>query len=195
VRPILSGAVAKYYEFQIMPDFGQGKVNLQDGWLNIAYFAQAQLQLGKYKAPVNMERLQSDPYLEFIQRSQVQNLVPNRDVGAEVQGILFDGRLSYQLALMNGVPNNTATSDFDNNDAKEFIGRVFLTPFKRSSNEWAKGFGVGLGGTSATNAATPPPSARRGARALGFRTIVALPRPDYARISIRKCITTGAIWD
>jgi hypothetical protein len=31
-----------------------------------------QLQLGKYKAPVNLERLQSDPYLEFIQRSQVK---------------------------------------------------------------------------------------------------------------------------
>ena len=59
-RPILSGAVAKYYEFQIMPDFGQGRVTLQDAWLNIAYFAQAQLRMGKYKAPVNLERLQSE---------------------------------------------------------------------------------------------------------------------------------------
>jgi phosphate-selective porin OprO and OprP len=147
VRPILSGAVAKYYEFQIMPDFGQGKVTLQDGWLNIAYFPQAQLQLGKYKAPVNMERLQSDPYIEFIQRSEVQNLVPNRDIGAEIQGAFFDSRLSYQIALMNGVPNNTASVDSDNNDSKDLVGRVFLTPFRRSEKEWIKGFGVGLGGS------------------------------------------------
>ena len=71
-RPIVSGALARYFEFQITPDFGQGKTVLQDAWLNIAYFPQAQLQMGKYKAPVNLERLQSDPYLELIQRSQVQ---------------------------------------------------------------------------------------------------------------------------
>jgi phosphate-selective porin OprO/OprP len=66
-RPIVSGAVANYFAFQITPDFGQGKTTLQDAWLNIAYFPQAQLQIGKYKAPVNLERLQSDPYLQFIQ--------------------------------------------------------------------------------------------------------------------------------
>jgi phosphate-selective porin OprO and OprP len=147
VRPILSGALAKYYEFQIMPDFGQGKVVLQDGWLNVAYFSQAQFQLGKYKAPVNMERLQSDPYIEFIQRSEVQNLVPNRDVGAQIQGNLFNSLMTYQVALMNGVPNNTASVDFANNDAKDFMGRVFLTPFKPSDNEFIKGLGFGFGAT------------------------------------------------
>ncbi len=146
-RPIVSGAVAKYFEFQITPDFGQGKTSLQDAWLNIAYFPQLQLQIGKYKAPVNLERLQSDPYLEFIQRSQVQNLVPNRDIGGQLWGILFDRRVTYQLAFMNGVPNNTASSDFDNNDGKDFMGRLFLTPFRPSDNQWLKGLGVGFGAT------------------------------------------------
>jgi len=146
-RPIVSGTLAKYYEFQITPDFGQGKTTLQDAWLNIAYFPQLQLQIGKYKAPVNLERLQSDPYLEFIQRSQVQNLVPNRDIGAQLWGILFDRRVTYQLALMNGVPDNTASSDFDNNDSKDFTGRLFLTPFRPSDIEWLKGLGVGFGAT------------------------------------------------
>ena len=149
VRPILSGTLDKYYDFLIMPDFGQGKVVLQDAWVDINYFPQAVFQLGKYKAPVNMERLQPDPYIEFVQRSEVQNLVPNRDTGAELHGDLFDGRLTYQLALMNGVPNNTAsdTVDIDNNDSKDFMGRVFLTPFKLSESEWIKGLGFGFGGT------------------------------------------------
>jgi phosphate-selective porin OprO/OprP len=146
-RPIISGAVAKYFEYQIMPDFGQGKVILQDAWANFGYTSLAQLQLGKYKAYVNLERLQPDPALDLIQRSEVQNLVPNRDIGLQVNGLLFNQRLSYQLALMNGVPNNTASSDFDNNDGKDFVGRVFLTPFKPSENEWLKGLGVGLAGT------------------------------------------------
>ena len=86
-RPIISGALGEYFEFQMTPDFGKGKVSLQDGWVNVAYLPQGQLQVGKYKASVNLERLQSDPALEFIQRSQVQNLVPNRDIGVQLWGI------------------------------------------------------------------------------------------------------------
>jgi phosphate-selective porin OprO/OprP len=143
-RPIISGALDNYYEFQITPDFGQGKAILQDDWLNVAYLPWAQFQMGKYKAAVNMERLQSDLALPLIQRSQVQNLVPNRDIGGQIWGVLFNRRVSYYLALMNGVPNNTASSDFDNNDAKDFVGRIFLIPFRPSENEWLKGLGFGF---------------------------------------------------
>lgn len=146
-RPILSGALGKYYEFQVMPDFGQGKTSLQDAWVNVAYWSAAQLQIGKYKAYVSLERLQSDPALQFVQRSELQNLVPNRDIGAQVNGILFDKRLTYQLGLMNGVPNNASTVDFDSNDAKDFVGRLFLTPFRWSENQWIEGLGFGLGST------------------------------------------------
>jgi phosphate-selective porin OprO/OprP len=146
-RPIISGAFAKYYEFQITPDFGQGKTSLQDAWLNVAYIPQAQFQMGKYKAPVSLERAQSDPALQFIQRSELQNLVPNRDIGAQIWGILFGKRVSYYLAFMNGVPNNTSSTDFDTNDAKDFSGRFYLTPFRGSDNQWLEGIGFGMGGT------------------------------------------------
>ena len=144
VRPIVSGTLFKYYDFNITPDFGQGKVVLQDAWLNIKYFPQAQFQAGKYKAPFDLERLQSDRDLRFSERGETINLVPNRDTGAEIHGDLFDKRLTYQLALMNGVPNNTASVDIDNNDGKDFIARVFATPFRQSEHEWAKGLGLGF---------------------------------------------------
>jgi phosphate-selective porin OprO/OprP len=146
-RPIISGAVAKYFEYQITLDFGQGKVSLQDAWVNVAYWPEAQFQIGKYKAAESLERLQSDPALQFAQRSELQNLVPNRDIGAQLWGVLLDKRVTYQLALMNGVPNNTSSTDFDTNDAKDFVGRFYLTPFKGSDNEWLKGIGAGIGGT------------------------------------------------
>jgi phosphate-selective porin OprO and OprP len=153
-RPIISGAFAKYYEFQITPDFGgtgngssNPNVTLQDLWVNVAYWPQAQLQLGKYKGAVSLERLQSDPALQFIQRSELQNLVPNRDIGAQLWGVLFGKRVTYQLALMNGVPNNTSSTNSDTNDAKDFVGRFYLTPFRGSENEWLEGLGAGIGGT------------------------------------------------
>lgn len=144
VRPILSGTFFKYYEFNITPDFGQGRVVLQDAYINLKYFPQAQFQAGKYKAPFDLERLQSDRDLLFSERSETINLVPNRDTGGELHGDLFDKRLTYQLALMNGVRNNTAAVDIDNNDGKDFIARVFATPFRLSEHQWAKGLGLGF---------------------------------------------------
>ena len=144
VRPIITGTLFKYYDFNITPDFGQGRVLLQDAWVNLNYFPQAQFQAGKYKAPLDLERLQSDRDLLFSERGETINLVPNRDTGAELHGDLFDQRLTYQVALMNGVPNNTAAVDIDNNDGKDFIARVFATPFRQSEHEWAKGFGLGF---------------------------------------------------
>jgi phosphate-selective porin OprO/OprP len=150
VRPILSGTVGKYYDFNITPDFGQGRVTLQDAYLNMAYFKEAQIQAGKYKAPLDLERLQSDRDILFSERSEIQNLVPNRDTGIELHSdSLFGGRLTYQAALMNGVPNNTAsdTTDLDTNDGKDFVGRIFVLPFKLTENEWLKGLGFGFGGS------------------------------------------------
>jgi phosphate-selective porin OprO and OprP len=146
-RPIITGTLWKYYDFNITPDFGQGKVVLQDAYINDTMFQYANFQVGKYKAPFDLERLQVDRYLEYTQRSEIQNLVPNRDIGAELHASLFDNRLTYQLALMNGVPNNTASVDSDNNDGKDFVGRLFATPFVNSENNWLTGIGVGFAAT------------------------------------------------
>jgi phosphate-selective porin OprO/OprP len=48
---------------------------------------------------------------------------------------------------MNGVPNNSATVDIDNNDGKDFVGRLFAMPFKLTSAQWARGFGFGFAAT------------------------------------------------
>ena len=147
VRPIITGAMAKYYDFNITPDFGQGKVTLQDAYMNVTYFDFASLRTGKYKAPLDLERLQNDRDLEFSERSEIQNLVPNRDYGADLHGSLWEGRVFYDAALMNGVPNNTAAVDTDINDGKDFVGRIFATPFELSERPWLKNLGFGFAGS------------------------------------------------
>src|SRR5271166_6906969 len=85
VRPILSGTVDKWYDFQITPDFGQGKgAVLQDAWVNAHYYPQGIFQIGKFKAPFDLERLQQDRDLEFSERSEITNLAVNRDTGVEL---------------------------------------------------------------------------------------------------------------
>ncbi|MGH7933553.1 MAG: porin, partial [Candidatus Binataceae bacterium] len=106
-RPILEGTAFRYFDYKIMPDFGQGKTVLEDGYLNVHYLPQFQLMAGKFKSPFGLERLQSARDLEFVQRGITNNLIPNRDIGFMFHGEPYDGRVTWQLAFLNGVPNNT----------------------------------------------------------------------------------------
>ena len=146
VRPILEGTVSKYFDFRIMTDFGGGTATVQDAYLDARPWSWAKLRVGKYKPPVGLERLQSGSELLFVERGLPTNLVPNRDVGAQLHGELFDGAFSYALGAFNGVADG-GSGDLDNNDSKEFAGRLFAQPFKSSSIEALQGLGVGLAGT------------------------------------------------
>ncbi len=83
----------------------------------------------------------------FIQRGLTTNLIPNRDLGFMFHGSLLDQVFTYQLALLNGVPNNTASVDADTNDGKDFVGRVFFLPLKETNVALVRGLGVGLAGS------------------------------------------------
>ena len=149
-RPIFQGTVFRYYDYFLYPDFGQGKTVLQEAWVDAHYFESARVILGKFKAPFGIERLQSDKDLLFSQRGLTNNLIPNRDIGLELHGDLLQKRLTYQLALQNGVINNTASTDFDTNDGndgKDFVGRIFALPFKQTGVQSIEGLGLGFAGS------------------------------------------------
>ena len=147
MRPIFEGTVSKYIDFRIMPDFGSGKTELQDAWLDFKYFGpEAKLQVGKFKEPFGIERLQSGTDTLFVERGLPNNLVPNRDIGASLHGDLFNGKLSYAAGVFNGVADGASLdSDIDNN--KEFAGRVFVNPFKGDIG-LLEGLGVGFAVTT-----------------------------------------------
>src|SRR5262249_29396782 len=133
--------------FRIMPDFGQGQTVLQDAYGDIRYFPYASLRAGKFKPPVSLERLQSGAELTFIERSLLQNLVPNRDVGVQLYGDFAEGSFGYQVGIFNGVIDSESGRDIDLTDDKDFAGRVFTVPFKTTDIEPLRNFGFGIAGT------------------------------------------------
>ena len=164
-RPILSGTVFRDYDFMFVPDFGGNTVQIMDAYLNYRNRQEIQLQTGKFKPPIGLEQLQSDPVTSFNERSLVSDLLPNRDVGAELHGNLFNGAAAYAVGIFNGAPDynsTTANSDSDNN--KAFVGRVFLQPWETSDLTALRGFGFGVGGSFESD--------RNGANGLtpGYRT-------------------------
>jgi phosphate-selective porin OprO/OprP len=146
VRPIVSGTVAKYFEFNITPDFGGGATVLQDAFLNVKYTPKFQVKVGKFKSPVGLERLQSATAITFVERAFPTALVPNRDVGVQLHGDLAGGVFSYAAGVFDGAPDGGSV-DLDLNDGKDLAGRVFLSPFKKGKGP-LKELGFGISGTT-----------------------------------------------
>ena len=143
--PIVEGTLAEWIDFRIMPDFAGSSSSLQDAYANLRPFGPlAQLQVGKFKAPFGLERLQSATAITFIERGLPTNLVPNRDLGVQLWGDWNGGLLTYQLAVMNGVTDGSS-ADTDNNDGKDLVARVFAKPFQDTTIEPLQGLGVGVG--------------------------------------------------
>jgi phosphate-selective porin OprO/OprP len=142
----IRGTLAERFEFRLMPDFAGSSLVLQDAYVDHKFAPWAVLRGGKFKTPYGIERLQSATALTFIERSLVDNLVPNRDLGLQLYGDFRQGEIGYQLAVLNGVPDGGST-DVDVNDAVDIAARVFAHPFKNTSIVPLQGLGLGLAGT------------------------------------------------
>lgn len=158
VRPIFEGTVWKNFEYRIMTDFASGISSstgnngfLQDAYLNIHYWDQAQLQFGKFKEPVGLERLQSGANLPFIERGLPTQLVPNRDVGVQLHGQLLGRTISYQVGVFNGIEDGGSGDVETTDDEKDVAARIFAHPFKKTGLEPLQNLGVGIALTHGTH--------------------------------------------
>ena len=144
-RLIFEGKFAKNYSYVVQPEFG-GTIQILDAYVNAGFSDAIQVRVGKFKTPIGLEQLQSDPVAFFNERSVATGLTPNRDVGLQISGDVLDKRLNYTLAVFNGVPdggnNVTGATDFDNN--KLFAARLFATPFANDKESALKGLGFGV---------------------------------------------------
>lgn len=152
VRPTFEGTVFGKYDFRFTPDFAPAAANVQDAYVNARFLPWFKVQAGKFKQPVSLERLQSGSDIRFVERSYVANaLLPNRDIGVQLHGDLFEGKLSYAAGIFDGVADggsNAANRDSASaSKDKEYSARIFAEPFKGEDNVLA-GLGVGLAGTT-----------------------------------------------
>jgi phosphate-selective porin OprO and OprP len=150
VRPTIEGTFASIFDFKLMPDFGQGRTVIQDAYVNARFTQATQLQVGKFKAPIGLERLQSANDMRWVQRGFPTSLVTNRDIGVQLAGDLAGGRFSYQAAYLNGSNDGSSSetfADVDINDDKEYALRLFVQPFAESESFAIRGLGFGVAGS------------------------------------------------
>lgn len=177
IRPIVEATIYRYFDLRIMPDFGQGRTQLFDGWVSARVARALRFTAGKFKGPVALERLQSATDLLFIERAYPTGLAPNRDVGFEVAGEIGTAEskpvetpvLSYELGIFDGTPDG-ASVDGDLNDSKDVHARLFLTPFAQSGIGFLRGLSIGVAGTLGEEHGTFATPATASYRTIGQNT-------------------------
>jgi len=154
LRPTLDASWLGIADARLTTDFGNGSVSLVDAYIDIGPRPWLKLRTGKFKPPVGIERLQSDPDLVFNERALSANLSAQRDIGVELRGDVVGGLVRYSFGIFNGAADN-ASPDMDIDHAKTLAGRLFLQPFALPSLKPFGKLGVGFAFTSGEERGNP----------------------------------------
>jgi phosphate-selective porin OprO/OprP len=164
VRPIIEGSVYDKFDYRLMTDFGSGNASgstsannalIDDAYVNARFWPQFQVQVGKYKSPVGLERLQSTAELLFVENGYATQLTPNYDTGVMIHNTLFNTPINYAVGVFNGaVDGGSNDSDVDN--GKDVVGRLFFQPFLNGHVEALSKLGFGVGGSAGRHSGALP---------------------------------------
>jgi phosphate-selective porin OprO/OprP len=165
----VKGKFAKDFKYEIVGNL-PGTATVDVAFLDYAKFAGAQLRLGKFKQPFNLEEQTSSNNIDFMERSYVNQLAPAKKIGAMIFGEPKEG---FTYALSTYSMNDTELDS--KNDKANFAGRATLNFAQLVGNKDMVAH-VGLSGfdneynLATTTTSSNVTSSSQRATMLGFRT-------------------------
>ncbi|MBF0254006.1 MAG: hypothetical protein HQL11_02630 [Candidatus Omnitrophica bacterium] len=135
----LNGTIAEDIDYALQVDAAASTDILRDAWVEYTKYKFAKIKFGQFPAPFSYEWNISSAGLDTVDRALVSsNLAYKRDLGLMAEGDVLDGAVYYGAGVFNGTARNTA----DNNDKKDFIGRMIVSPLKNDDGTANKDFHV-----------------------------------------------------
>lgn len=175
----LSGRIANDWTFEAVADVAQTAApQLDVAWVNWGAYKEIQFRAGQFKMPMALEELTSSRFIDFQERSFVDQYAPAKERGAMIHGSPFTG-VFYGVAASNGNgKNNNETSAVT--DGKDVIGRLGANFAEIIGNKDMVLHVAGAFSDGKEAAALGLPSARTEGRGLTFFTAPGM-GADYDR--------------
>src|SRR5438094_10059695 len=139
----LTGDFAENFDFKVEGEFensdgissNRTDFSGTDIFVNWHQFAEANVEVGQWKAPFGLEQITPDPSLIIIERSLPTGAItPERQIGVQVWGKPFTNiwpgqkdLLTYYAGIFNGNGRNVSVND---NNNFMYVGRLESTLFK-----------------------------------------------------------------
>lgn len=131
-RFAVEGTIYKDFGFKAQYDFAQGDSDFKDVWMSYnAIPTVGQLKVGHFKEPFSLDQLTSSKYIDFMERSLADALVPGRNWGAQLSNTFMDERIYYALGIFKDADDY---GDSENADDWAITGRIAGTPYNRDEN-------------------------------------------------------------
>lgn len=153
-RPIIEATFPHDLRARLMLEFAGGQPRLLDAFVDYAPSSAAKLRVGKFKAPIGLERWQAEQEIIFVERGMATNLVPFRDMGVQLFGELIPKKLEYNLAYTSGAPDLINPSG-DTDNGRDITARLFAHPFRGEGVAALQGLGFGLAGSTGNRDGNP----------------------------------------
>lgn len=118
----VKGKVFEHYDYEVIANAVGSNTNIVDvAYLNAGMFQKAQLKLGIYKQPFNLEDYgTSSNNIDFMERSYVNQINPGKKPGVMIHGVLPKG-FTYAASVYQ----QNAFGELDaNTTGKGFAGRL-----------------------------------------------------------------------
>jgi phosphate-selective porin OprO and OprP len=154
-RTITQGQLARHFPFFLNVDVAGGVVNLRDAWFETRFSNGLRVRAGKFQAPFSYDRLTLIANLLFVERGLTTTVAADREVGFQVLGDLARNRLSYAVAVTNGVIDGGA-ADVDGNSGKDLTGRIVVRPWAAAAGHPLQALGIAAAFTSGSQPAALP---------------------------------------
>ena len=141
----VDGTFMKEFYYRIEAEAGKGAdFFLKDGFMGWKGIENHSFQFGQFKEPFSQEENCSSRFNDFAERSLVNRLVPQHDVGMMWSGLFADKVVGVELGFFNGNGRNQAN---ENNDEKDLALRLRVSPFRASDNDMLKNLRFGIATT------------------------------------------------
>jgi len=145
----IEGTFFKDWDFKVQADFPTGTTSstsgtLQDAWVGWKGVPEVTARFGQAKVPFSQEETCSTRFIDFVERSLLNRLTPQRDVGIFLGGKLAEGVFEWEATLNNGSGRGLT----DTNDSKDYGARLRVAPFKNSGAAAVKNLRLGVAGTA-----------------------------------------------
>lgn len=161
--------VGEFTGAQGATQFRNGGSTLDVAWMNAAWSDSVQVRFGQFKMPYSMEQLASSRFIDFQERSLMDQLVPAKERGVMVHGVPRLGT-TYGIALSNG-QGKGGNEPIASADHPDVIGRATVNVAELLDRQATTVAHFGLAGSSGTLATSTfqfPPGERSEARGYQF---------------------------
>ncbi len=120
-RLYLEGTLYEIFEYKFQFDFAGGKdADFKDVYGGMKLSKQANIRVGQFYEPANLDELTSSNYISFIERSLVAQLAPSRSPGIMFHGRCEDERVTYAVGVFR-------EDDSDNGNSETLSGEHAIT--------------------------------------------------------------------